>query len=206
MRMPSRKVIILFFVLVAVIYGLLLIPWPGVLSGYRAAVAGMGNIFFRKIGDGVLTFEPMLSPTPDKDTEVSIRNVSTGRGAIITINARRLYLPTAFTLALVLAAPIEWRRKLVATAGGLALISLYAFFCIWLKLVFFLSDPGINALPLGPGVRRAVMILMTILTKSPVTPYIAALLVFVLVTLRREDLVRMRKAVTSQPGAKMAAA
>jgi len=189
--MPSRKAILLFFVLTAVLYGLLLIPWPGVLSGYRAAVAGAGNIFFRRIGDALITFEPMTTPTPDKDIDVTLKNVVGGPTVLMTINARRLYLPTAFTVALILAAPIAWRRKLIALALGLMLISVYAGFGVWLKLISAISDPRFGAVSLGPSTRKAAMILIAILTKSPVTPYIAALLVFVLVSLRREDVVRL---------------
>ena len=192
--MPSRKALILFFVLVAVVYGVLLIPWPGVLSGYRAAVAEAGNMFFRRIGDGRIAFETMEAPTLDKDTEVILMNISTRKGGMLGINARRLYLPTAFTFALIAATPIAWRRKLVAVSLGLTLISVYVGFGVWLKLIYFLSDPGINALSLGPSLRRAIFVLMTILTRSPVTPYIAALLVFVLVTVRREDVVRLGSA------------
>jgi hypothetical protein len=85
--MPLRKALILFFVVVAVVYGVLLVPLPGVLPGYRAAVAGTGNIFFRRIGNGLVTFETMGSPTPDKDTEVVLKNVSTGSTGKININS-----------------------------------------------------------------------------------------------------------------------
>ena len=193
--MPSRKALILFFVLVAVVYGVLLIPWPGVLSGYRAAVAGTGNIFFRRIGNGLITFETMATPTLDKDTDVVLKNISTGTTAKMNINARRLYLPTAFTVALIVAAPIAWRRMLVALTMGLILISAYVGFGVWLKLLFWLSEPnGLAAISLGPSIRRVIMVLIKILTMSPVTPYIAALLIFVLVTVRREDVVRFGSA------------
>lgn len=189
--MPSRRTLLLFFVLVGIIYGLLLIPWPGVLTGYRKAFAAAGNIFFRTIGSVLITFEPMDAPTLDKDTEVTLRNQATGAQGILQLNARRLYLPTAFTTSLILAAPIGWRRKLAAVAMGLALISVYLGFTVWLKLVFAISEPrGLAAISLGPFVRKSIMILITILSKSPVTSYIVSLLVFVLTTVRREDVVR----------------
>lgn len=192
--MPLRKALILFFVLVAVVYGVLLIPWPGVLSGYRAAVAGTCNIFFRRIGDGRITFETMVAPTLDKDTEVVLKNAAGSTGKM-NINARRMYLPTAFTVALIVAAPIPWRRKLAALGLGFILISAFLGFGVWLKLLYGLSEPrGLAAVSLGPSIRRFIMVLIKIMTMSPVTPYIAALLVFVLVTVRREDVVRLGSA------------
>jgi hypothetical protein len=192
--MPSRKSLILFFLLVAVIYGMLLIPWPGLLSGYRAAVAGAGNFFLKRIGDGHVTFTPLETPTLNKDTEVSLRNIKTGTQAIMTINARRLYLPTAFTFALIVAAPISWRRKTLALVLGLLLISVYVGFGVWLELLKVLSEPRFGAVSIGPTLRNGMMVLMLILRKSPVVPYIAALVIFVLVTVRREDVVRLGSA------------
>lgn len=190
--MPSRKALILFFLLVAVVYGVLLIPWPGVLSGYRAAVVGASNLLFARIGAGRIVFEAMEKPTLNKDTEVFLTNIYTGTKGKMNVNARRLYLPTAFTASLILAAPIPWRRKLLALFFGLLLISAYAGFGIWLKLLYGLSEPrGLAAVSLEPSIRKFIMILIKILTMSPVTPYIAALLIFVLVAVRREDVVRL---------------
>jgi hypothetical protein len=120
-----------------------------------------------------------------------VKNISTGRIAKMTINARRLYLPTVFVVALIVAAPIAWRRKPVALSLGLILISIYVGFGVWLKLVHAMSEPQFGALTIGPSLRKLIMVLIVILTKSPVAPYIVALLVFVLVTLRREDIVRL---------------
>lgn len=192
--MPSRKALILFFVIVVVVYGALVAPWPGLMSGYRRAFSGLCEIFFGRLGDARLTFESMTAPTLDKDTHVTIKNVKTGVEARTTVNARRAYLPVAFTIALIVAAPIAWRRKLASLALGLVLIMCYAGFGVWLKLMNVLSEPRLGAVSLGPFLRSTMKVLIVVLTMSPVVPYIAALLIFILVTIRRDDLLRLSSA------------
>lgn len=183
--------LLLFFFLVAIIYGALLIPWPGVLTTYRAGAAAAGNLFFSRIAKATLRFEPLPTPALDKDIELTM--INPGRGtATMYLNARRMYLPTAFVASLILAAPIPARRKLIALAVGLALISAYHGFATWIQLTYTLSDPrGLAAVTLEDSTRRFLLVLMRILTMSPVTPYIVSLLVFVLAAIRREDLVRL---------------
>ncbi len=193
--MPSRRSLILFFVITAVVYGVLLIPWPGLLTGYRSASAALCQLFLGRIGDGRVTFAPMEYPTLDKDTDVTLQNVKTGVTAKMTVNSRRrMYLPAAFTLALIVAAPIAWRRKILAAILGLVLISIYSGAGIWLNLVNALSEPRMGAISLGPFVRRIIQVGIKVLIMSPVVPYIAALLVFVMVTVRREDVLRLSSA------------
>jgi len=191
--MPSRKTLytlLISFVLVGVLFVLLILPWPGVLTGYRKVVAGVSNIFLCRIGDGRMNFELMDSPTLDKDTTVHVQNIATGSKAKMSVNARRTYLHVAFAVSLILAAPIPWRRKLVALALGLVLIGAYVQFGFWLKIVHLLSEPKFGAMQLGEATRKFLMLLIK-LSMSPVLPYIVALVVAVLVTIRREDVVRL---------------
>lgn len=197
--MPSRNRIIPFFVLAFVINGVLLIPWPGLASGYRSLVCATGNLFFRRIGEAFISFEPMKEVSLEKDIEITLNNPVRGKGKM-SLSARRMYLPTAFVASLILAAPIPWRRKVIALFVGLALFNVYLWFTVWLKLIYGLSEPrGLDVITLAPSLRKFVLILITILSKSPVTAYIVSLLVFVVSTLRKEDLTRPVSATGSQP-------
>lgn len=189
--MPRRKTLLFFFIMVGVLYALLLIPWPGVMSGYRKAVVATSNLFMRSFGSGLMTYELMDKPTLDKDITVNVKNTRTGSMAKMSLNARRSYLPVAFTASLILAAPIPWRRKILSLVLGLILINVFIQFGFWLKIVHLLSEPRFAAMELGQTTRNFLLVLIKILTMSPVVPYIVALLVFVLVTVRRDDLVRL---------------
>ncbi len=201
--MPPRRALLLFFVLVGVVYALLLTPWPGVLSGYRGAIAGVSNIFLGQLGDGRMRYEVMESPTLDKDTTVHVQNIATGSRARMSVNARRTYLSMAFAVSLILAAPIPWRRKAISLGLGVVLMICWIQFGIWLKVAHMLSEPKFGALALGEGTRK-FMLMVTKWTMSPVVPYIVALLIFVLVSVRREDLIRL-SATSREPRSKAAA-
>lgn len=191
--MPPRRALLFFFVLVGVVYGLLMIPWPGLLTGYRRTIAGISNIFLGQLADGRMRYEVMETPTLDKDTTVHVQNIITGSRARMSVNARRTYLAMAFALSLILAAPIPWRRKVFSLGLGIVLMVCWIQFGIWLKVAHMLSEPRFGAMALGEGTRK-FMLMVTMWTMSPVVPYIVALLVFVLVTVRREDLIRLSAA------------
>jgi hypothetical protein len=191
--MPPRRALLLFFVLVGVLYGLLMIPWPGLLTGYRRTIARISNIFLGQLGEGRMRYEVMETPTLDKDTTVHVQNIATGSRARMSVNARRTYLSIAFAVSLILAAPIPWQRKAISLGLGLVLMVCWIEFGIWLKVAHMLSEPKFGAMVLGEGTRK-FMFMVTMWTMSPVVPYIVALVVFALVTVRREDLVRLSDA------------
>jgi len=192
---------LIYFALVAVLYGALLVPWPGVMSGYRKATAWISNIFQRRIADGRITFEVMDTPTLDKDMSVLVQNITTGSKAKMSVNARRSYLPVALAVALIVAAPIPWQRKLIALALGLVLMGAYVQFTFWLKIVHLLSEPKFGAMQLAEMTRKFLMVLIR-LSMSPVLPYIVSVVVFGLVTVRRDDLVRLAGRSTKAPVAR----
>ena len=196
--MPPRRALLLFFVLVGVLYAVLLIPWPGLLAGYRGALAGISNVFLGQLADGRMRYEVMESPTLDKDTTVHVQNIATGSRARMSVNARRTYLPLAFAVSLIVAAPIPWRRKAISLGLGLILMVCWIQFGIWLKVAHMLSEPKFGAMALDEGTRK-FMLMVTKWTMSPVVPYIVALVVFVLVAVRREDLVRLSRNVAHAP-------
>lgn len=188
--MPWRRTLLIYFSLVVVTYGALMVPWPGVMSGYRRVMAATSNIFLRRIANGRMTFEVMESPTLDKDITVNVQNISTGSKARMSVNARRSYLPVSLAAALIVAAPIPWRRKVIALGLGLVLMMAYVQFTFWLKIVHMLSEPKFGAMQLADSTRKFLMLLIK-LTMSPVLPYIVSVVVFGLVTVRREDVVRL---------------
>lgn len=189
--MPWRKTLLIYFVLVAVIYGALLIPWPGLMTGYRMAVTGVSNIFLGRVGEARMKFEPMSTPTRDKDIDVHVQHMSRGLRAKTMVNAGRTYLPVSLAVALVAAAPVPWRRKIIALVLAVALMGAYVQFLIWLRLMTgLLTQPQFQAVQISETTLRFLKTL-EVLVKSPVLPYIVALVVFGLVTFRRDDLVRI---------------
>lgn len=203
--MPRIRLVILFFLKIALIYALFVIPWPGVRPTYAALFRGGANLLFRTIGDyGRVYFEPMeVTGTLYNayDTNVRIENVQKGiRGAIPGINTRLMgYLPTAFGAALILATPVPCRRRLVALCLGLALISAFAAFELWLVLLSTLSNPHeFNLFTFPPWGRTLLGAVLAVVHHSPVTGYIVPVVVWAIVVVRRADLQRW-SGVNAQP-------
>ena len=164
-------------------------------GGYAAAFRAGGNFLFRVFGEaGRVYFEPleMTGKGFDAyDTNVVIHNIRKDiRGSIPGINTRLMgYLPTVFGAAMILATPIPWRRRLVAACLGAALLSGFAALEMWLRLLETFSNPREFALyEFAPWARGLVLVVLKIVHMSPVTSYIVAAMVWILVAVRREDI------------------
>lgn len=189
--MQAIKPIAAFFLKVGLWYALLLLPWLNGAGAYAAAFRGAGNVLFRTFGSsGRVYFNP-LPPGKERDTEVAVENIKV-RGARGTFdaNSRRMgFMATAFVTALVMATPIGWRRRFVALAWALMLISGFVAFKMYLQLVDAFSDNNVLAMySLSGFTKTMVIVLIKVFSKSPVTAYIAPVLIWILVAFRRGDL------------------
>ncbi len=187
----GTKPIAAFFLKAALWYALLLLPWLGGARAYATAFRAGGNLLFRTFGSsGRVYFNP-LPPGKERDTEVVLENIKT-RGARGTMdaNSRRMgFMATAFLTALVLATPIPWPRRLTALAGGLVLIGVFVAFKMYLQLVNAFSDDNVLAIyTFGSFTKTMVVVLIKVFSMSPVTAYIAPVVIWILVAFRRGDL------------------
>jgi len=194
--MPSLRPLYFFVLKLAIVYGILLIPWPGVMAAYRAAYCAGGNIFFRTLGGtGRVYFTPKeqtVAKDKDKDVSARLENIATRAAGIMEMNSRSMgYLPTSFTIALIVAAPLPWKRRTIGLLWGMALISVFVSVELWLRLVNVFSNSDAMAVySFGPFWKGTVVVLVKVLSMSPVTAYIAPVVIWALVCFRREDLLR----------------
>ena len=195
--MSQAKLVIWFFAKLALFYAMFLIPWPGVRDVYASGFRTSANLFFRAFGEnGRAHFEP-LEPTGEGfdayDTQIAMQNLKTGaRGTIPGMNSRLMgYLPMSFAAALILATPVAWKRRGVGLCLGLTLMSVFVAVDVWLHLM----DVWTDASPLGiyappPWGRSLLVAALNVIGRSPVTAYIAAVFVWLVVLIRRDDVVR----------------
>jgi len=184
-----------FFFKVILFYALLMIPWPGVQQGYASLFCDAGNLAFRSFGSiGRTRFRVVDPPPANKnavDFEIKLENIRTHAGGTFEPdrNTRKMgYLPAAFTVSLVLATPISWRRRLTAIVWAMALITAFVGLQLTIRLVEAFSDPNVlNQFELGLWTKRLLGILLKVVVTSPVTAYIAPIFVWILVTFRRGD-------------------
>lgn len=192
--MSQARLVILFFAKLAFFYAIFLIPWPGVRDAYASGFRTGANLLFRTFGErGRAYFEPLDLTGKGfdaYDTQIVMRNLKTGaRGTIPGMNSRLMgYLPMAFAATLILATPVPWKRRAVGLCLGLALMSAFVAFDVWLHLM----DVWTDATPLGiyappPWGRSLCVAALNVIGRSPVTAYIAPVFVWLVVLIRRED-------------------
>ena len=203
--MSPLKPVAAFFLKVILFYALLMIPWPGVQQGYASLFCDAGNLAFRSFGSvGRTRFRVVDQPPANKnavDFEIKLENLRTRAGGTFEPdrNTRKMgYLPAAFTVSLVLATPIPWRRRLTAIVWAMALITAFVGLQLTIRLVDAFSDPNVlNQFELGLWTKRLLGILLKVVVTSPVTAYIAPIFVWILVTFRRGDWAKLLASPTS---------
>ena len=177
--MSPLKHVAAFFLKVVVIYALLMVPWPGVQRGYAGLFCYAGNLAFHVFGSAGRTRFRLLDPPPANknavDFEIKLENIRTHAGGTFEPdrNTRKMgYLPAAFTVSLVLATPIPWRRRLTAIIWAMALIAAFVGLQLTIRLVDAFSDPNVlNQFELGLWTKRLLGILLKVVVTSPVTAW-----------------------------------
>ena len=140
--MLQRNTIIVFLVQFTFFFLILAVPWPGGNKAYGIYFRALGRTIFSDNASRELCFE-----TPDKnenapgDTRIVIVNRAwmhtDGSGPVrnLVLDASGFWRPTALLVALILATPIPWQRRLGALFWGLfwihLLLMLFLGFCIW---------------------------------------------------------------------------
>jgi hypothetical protein len=184
-----------FLLTFGLIFAVLIAPWPGWNEAY--------GDYFRAFADGGLNAaggEQMVRlsvnlqdpGSPNLDTRIKLGNRklldASGRGLLVTtgLDSRSIgWVPTALTLALILATPIPWRRRAIALLGGLVLI--HAFILLSLQAWIWDSGPGVNLGSSSPHWAAIAEGLDFTLIHQLGASFSVPVLVWILVTFRRQD-------------------
>lgn len=138
---PLREYrLIAILVRFALIFGLLIYPYRGLDEGYASCFRFLGTIVFDRDGDArVVRFRAheIQHGFSTLSTQMLVANRelvdSSGRGKalLVDLDTRSIgWIPTALTIALVLATPIPWRRSARALFWGLVLIHILILFSL----------------------------------------------------------------------------
>lgn len=194
-----------FFLLVAVIYAGLMVPWPGLERGYAAIFRGMGNAFFARFWfwpDGTVRFlnlkdlkpgdlpaeTPEIAATGTFDTLMELRSRSApGSLGYLRTSSRYVgYGPTVVVIALIAATPLPWARRLWALLWGLLFVHLFVVFRLTLTLLAggFAADKNYALFHLGPFWRGVLTHAESIFTDDPTVSFVVPALIWFLVALR----------------------
>ncbi len=192
--MLRNKPIAGFLIRFVLVYAVLMAPWPGVKSVYQSAFSsGWSFVFGTITSPETVRLAPLESADRMADTTLFVRHRHVPGIVNMTINCRQTaYLPTAVAMALLLATPIPWPRRVKALCWGLALVHLF----IGLRLVVMLlygayrdvsppdyADPGI-------WVKTVAATVLFVGTGQALS-YIGPIFIWLVVALRRDDLTRI---------------
>lgn len=179
----------------AVIYALLVAPWPGVENGYAAYFRGMGNVWMGSAvgmfgGGRTLSFAKPQEEVGNRDTLMLVGAKGASEVRVVPFVARiKGYLPTAMVVALVLATPIPWRRRWRALLWALLLVHLFIGFRMGVAAFHTFTRPTEFAwTTLGPASEEALRLAHKIFFKGYAMSFVVPAVVWIALCVRLEDL------------------
>lgn len=202
----SPKRLVGSFLLAIVFFGVLMAPWPGLERTYARFFQAGGNGIFVRFwfwGDGVTRFRdlhnlkpgvlppgsPELRPTRNRDTLIEMRSRSApGEIGFLRTSSRLIgYNPIAATIALILATPLPWRRRLRSLLWGLVWVHVFIVVrvSVWLAaLGFGAPGKGYALFSPGPFIARMLDHSVTVLHEDPTVSFLVPTLIWFLVAMR----------------------
>jgi len=196
--MPKLKAMLVFAGWFALIYGLLIAPWPGARPLYAGYFRGLGQLVLGDNGGRrLLRFEPLDDPghkwPANFDTAIILANRDLldahgqGKRFMLTVDAWQMgWIPTAFLAGLTLATPIPWRRRLWALCWGWLWVQ--GFVVLTLGIFVWNESTRVGLVTLTP-LGKEIANRLEELALAPVGPsFFVAALIWILVTFRRQDL------------------
>ena len=189
----------------ALLYILLMVPWPGWDLAYGKAYASVAAFVFDS-DDPFRTvrirhIDQTNNPNPtlwgqDTGVTLEVRKRSVGMREVPPNGTARSshymgWAPTALVIALVVATPISWRRRAFALPWGVILASGFSLLMIAVWIYgWFYAQEWIALHDIAGDYESRVKLMASVLNLSgDMGPYyIAPVFIWVLVTLRRGDL------------------
>jgi hypothetical protein len=143
-----------------VLYGLLIVPWPGWKAAYGRWFRGFNQLVFASNDRRILQFEPTPDARSPLDTQIALANraridaLGRAPGKRLGLDSRGVgWIPTALFAAMTLASPLGWRRRIWVLLGGLLLIHGYIVFSVGCYICNQSADLGLVTLtPLAKAV------------------------------------------------------
>ena len=179
---------------VLLIYGFLSLPFSFYDETYGMVYRKVAGVFFSKFRDnGSVVFREWKEPAMTRVNIGSYAIVNpdgTFHTAAVNINTRYMgYFPTILLIALVLASPVPWNRKLFALAAGLILLTLLIMFKQWIALLWLCEQNTWLRLTDFTGTSKKLLtFLNTFISDASSTVLYFVFLIWFIVTFRLEDL------------------
>jgi hypothetical protein len=204
--MNPRRTVLWFGVKLVAIYGLLLCPWSAFEEAYSRQFAACANYLTFDLwkgrglfnSDAGVQVHSHYETDPQHDIQVACANLKNigqdGAIAISRTSSRHFgYMPVATVVALILATPIGWKRRLWALFWGITLANLFVLVRLAVLLACTFNCPVDGDVPscyyhFSEIGTDAINVAANLAVKVPSTTYVVSLIIWALVTFRRSDL------------------
>lgn len=163
------------------IFVVLLLLWRPLGSGYGRLFRAAGTGLVPAESRSRIWFESPEGPTNRHDVQVVVGNPKEHTKRSTKISSRRHgYMPTAFMLALTLATPVAWPRRLRSALWALLWVNLYVVIKLALFPMAYGGDDPVGAFSLAGILRR----IFWVVGASSVGWMLVPLLIWATLTLR----------------------
>lgn len=187
-----------FLLRLALIYTLLVIPWPGVHAGYVSLFQTVGNALLSSYGNvAAVSFRPPPKPQASWDTAIHVRPLGGTESWHLELSARGwAYLPTIALVSLVVASAVPIRTRCVWLVVGLGVVQLFIVVRVLIAIHYALLWGG--ALHATPFWRRGYELLFQSVSASPVATFVLPALVWLTFLMHRSRSGKPSKSTTQQ--------
>lgn len=182
-----------FIAIVIVLSIALLLLWPVAGEAYNRAYINVAHTLFHSIGSDVRVDFSRIEEQGGRDVSMKVRNMRAGMMVERHVPSRYAgYLPTALLIALVVATPLAWRRRLTSLLIGLATLHAYMATVLLLTIVRMLSRDGPAQLFELSGFWEGLLqLIVHQTTTSPTFSALVPVIIWAAATFRRGDLTRL---------------
>lgn len=175
------KSLIAFFVRFLLIFIAFLVLWFPFADGYGWLFRTSGNILVGQGSQGRVWFERPDSADAHHDVQLIVVEPKERVKRTTEISSRRHgYMPTSFLLALTLAAPVGWPRRLWSALWALLWVNVYVAAKLTLFPIAYVGGDPIGAMTLAGVLRR----ILWVLGASSVGWMLVPLLIWAILTFR----------------------
>lgn len=189
------RALLRFVLIVAAVYGAAMLayppagPWPGLGRLHAHVLAALGQGAYAGADpDRSVRFTVISPPPADRhDLQMTVGR----RWRATTSSLLAGYGPAAMVVALVIATPVPWRRRLLALTAGQVLIHGLITLRMGAHLWFALNGPDAPGDSPGPAQGDSLTQHLGVVLYGPSVAYIAAVLVWLVVAVRSRDLARL---------------
>ena len=176
-----------FFVFI-LIYGLAIVPWPGLDSAYSKFYRVGSALLSEALGMGsYVGFHP--SDNLERDIKIVFSDADRKPFKAVAISSRSSgYIFTAFIAGLILATPISWKRKSLALFWGMIVVHCFLALKMMILVLYVFSQAQYSPIVFNPFWVKVLFLAQQAFMNNIVFCLIVSVFIWLGVSFRRKDL------------------